>query len=82
MQRLVVQVIDVCFLRRFFSFCRRPVGFQLVAAVALLDFPRPVLCAALCQFFGFVRPLNAGIVLFNGMYLVVDENTRFLCGAG
>ena len=48
----------------------------------LLDFPRPVLCAALCQFFGFVRPLNAGIVLFSGMYLVVDENTRFLCGAG
>ncbi len=44
--------------------------------------PRPVLCAALCQFFGFVRSLNAGIVLFNGMYLVVDENTRFLCGAG
>ena len=53
-----------------------------MAAVALLDFPRPVLCAALCQFFGFVRPLNAGIVLFNGMYLVVDENPCFLCGAG
>ena len=37
MQRLVVQVIDVCFLRCFFSLCRRPVGFQLVAAVALPD---------------------------------------------
>ena len=68
--------------RRFLCLCRRPVGFELVAAVALLDFPRPVLCAALCQFFGFVRPLNAGIVLFNGMYLVVDENPCFLCGAG
>ena len=29
-----------------------------------------------------MRPLNAGIVLFNGMYLVVDENPCFLCGAG
>ena len=82
MQGFVVLEIHICLERRFLCLCRRPVGFQLVAAVALLDFPRPVLCAALCQFFGFVRPLNAGIVLFNGMYLVVDENTRFLCGAG
>ena len=82
MQGLMILKIHVCLESSFFSLCRFPVGFQLVAAVALLDFPRPVLCAALCQFFGFVRPLNAGIVLFNGMYLVVDENTRFLCGAG
>lgn len=82
MQGFVVLEIHIRLERRFLCLCRRPVGFELVAAVALLDFPRPVLCAALCQFFGFVRPLNAGIVLFNGMYLVVDENTRFLCGAG
>ena len=50
MQRLVVQVIDVCFLRCFFSLCRRPVGFQLVAAVALPDFPRPVLWVLLGAF--------------------------------
>ena len=82
MQGFMVLEIHIRLERRFLCLCRRPVGFELVAAVALLDFPRPVLCAALCQFFGFVRPLNAGIVLFNGMYLVVDENTRFLCGAG
>ena len=82
MQGFVVLEIHIRLERRFLCLCRRPVGFELVAAVALLDFPRPVLCAALCQFFGFMRPLNAGIVLFNGMYLVVDENTRFLCGAG
>lgn len=82
MQGFMVLKIHIRLERRFLCLCRRPVGFELVAVVALLDFPRPVLCAALCQFFGFVRPLNAGIVLFNGMYLVVDENTRFLCGAG
>ena len=86
MQGFMVLEIHIRLERRFLCLCRRPVGFQLVAAVALLDFPRPPLCALLCaalrQFFGFVRPLNAGIVLFNGMYLVVDENTRFLCGAG
>ena len=65
-----------------FSLCRRPVGFQLVAAVALLDFPRPVLRGFFGGFLGFVRTLHAGIVLFHGMYLVMDENTRFLRGAG
>ena len=29
-----------------------------------------------------MRPLHAGIILFHAMYLVVDENTRFLRGAG
>ena len=82
MQRLVVQVIDVCFLRCFFSLCRRPVGFKLVAAVALPDFPRPVLCAFLRLFLGFMRSLHAGTILVTGLYLVVDENTRFLRGAG
>ena len=82
MQRLVVQVIDVCFLRRFFSFCRRPVGFQLVAAVALLDFPYPVLCAALGGFLALMCALHAGIILFDRMDFVVYQNPGFLCGAG
>ena len=58
MQGFVVLEIHIRLERRFLCLCRRPVGFELVAAVALLDFPRPVLCAALCQFFGFVRPLT------------------------
>ena len=53
-----------------------------MAAVALFEFPCPVLCAALGKFFRFVRPLTTLIVLFNRMYLVVDKNARFLCGAG
>lgn len=44
-----------------------------MAAVALFEFPCPVLCAALGKFFRFVRPLNTRIVLFNRMYLVVDK---------
>ena len=82
LQRLLVQVVDVGLFCRPFRFRRCPVGFELVAAVALPDFPRPVFQALFRCFLGFVRTLHAGIVLFNGMYLVVDENTRLLCGAG
>ena len=46
-QSLLILKIGVCLERGFFRFCRRPVGFQLAAAVALLYFPHPVLCAAL-----------------------------------
>ena len=53
-----------------------------MAAVALLEFPRPVFYAALGGFLGLVCALHAGVVLFNGMDFVVDENTRFLRGAG
>ena len=74
--------IHVCLKCRFFSLCRFPVGFQLMAAVALLEFPRPVLYAALGGFLGLVCALHAGVVLFNGMDFVVDENARFLRGAG
>ena len=82
MERLVILEIDIRLCRRFLCLCRFPVGFELVAAVALFDFPRPVFRAFFRQFFGFVRALHAGIVLFYGMYLVVDENARFLRGAG
>ena len=78
----MVQIVDVGLFCRLFRFCRRPVGLEFVAAVALLDFPRPVFQALFRCFLGFVRTLHAGIILFNGMYLVVDENTRLLCGAG
>lgn len=81
-QRLVVLEIHIRLCRRSFCLFRFPVGFELVAAVALFHFPRPILHAFFCQFFGFVRALHAGIVLFYGMYLVMDENTRFLRGAG
>jgi len=78
----VILEIDICLCRRFFCFRRLAVGFQLVAAVALFELPCPVLCAFLCQFFGFVCALHAGIILFNGMYLVVYQNPGFLRGAG
>ena len=55
---------------------------RLMAAVALLEFPRPVFYAALGGFLGLVCARHAGVVLFNGMDFVVDENTRFLRGAG
>ena len=74
--------IHICPKSSFFSLCRFPVGFQLVAAVALLDFSYPVLCAALGGFLALMCALHAGIILFDRMDFVMDENTRFLCGAG
>ena len=82
MQRLVVLEVDVCLKRRFLCLCRFPVGFQLMVVVALPYLPRPLLRAALRQFFGFVRPLHAGIVFLDAVDFVMDENARFLCGAG
>ena len=73
MQGLLILKIHVCLERRFFCLCRFPVGFQLVAAVALFQLPRSKLCATLGGFLALVCALHAGIVLFNGMYLIVDE---------
>ena len=81
-QCLVILEIDICLCRRFFGFRRLAVGFELVAAVALFELPCPVLCAFFRCFLGFVRPLHAGIVFLNGMYLVMDENPGFLRGTG
>lgn len=53
-----------------------------MAAVALFDFPRPKLYAALGGFLGFVCALHAGIILFDRMDFVMYQNPGFLCGAG
>jgi len=82
MQGLMILKIHVCLESSFFSLCRFPVGFQLVAAVALLDFPYPVLCAALGGFLALMCALHAGIILFDRMDFVVYQNPGFLCGAG
>ena len=82
MQEFLILKFHICPCCRFFSLCRRPVGFQLVAVVALPDFPCPVPCAALGQFLGLVCALHAGVVFFHFMYLVVDEYTRFLHRTG
>ena len=74
--------IHVCLESSFFSLCRFPVGFQLMVAVALLDFPRPVLQSPFCGFLALVCALHAGVVLFDRMDFVMDENPRFLRGAG
>ena len=74
--------IHICPESRFFCLCRFPVGFELMAAVALFDFPRPKLYAALGGFLGFVCALHAGIILFDRMDFVMYQNPGFLCGAG
>ena len=53
-----------------------------MAAVALLNFPRPVLQSPFCGFLALVCALHAGVVLFDRMDFVMDENPRFLRGAG
>ena len=74
--------IGVCLCRCLFRLCCLAVRFQLVAVVALFDLADTVFSHTLGGFLGFMRPLNAGIVLFHGMYLVMDENPGFLRGTG
>ena len=82
MQGLMILKIHVCLESSFFSLCRFPVGFQLMVAVALLDFPRPVLQSPFCGFLALVCALHAGIILFDRMDFVMYQNPGFLCGAG
>ena len=53
-----------------------------MVAVALLDFPRPVLQSPFCGFLALVCALHAGIILFDRMDFVMYQNPGFLCGAG
>ena len=53
-----------------------------MAAVALLDFPRPVLQSLFCGFLALVCALHAGVILFDRMDFVMYQNPGFLCGAG
>ena len=82
MQKFLILKFHVCLCRCLFCLCCSPVGFQLVAAVALPDFPRPIPCATFCKFLRLVCALHAGIVLFHLMYFVVDEQARFLRRTG